>query len=142
MGRANSYPFLCLISFQKQLADRFNDSTSRPQETLQDVSAKAYSIAESARSMLQLEDKLLVPTIAKIVPASEQKAFNDKVIRNLGILDSRLHLVGMYEAVWDLDNEDERQLFKNSIPSIPQMMIPRWRRLLYEPRLGILQKLK
>jgi hypothetical protein len=90
--------------------------------------------------MLQLEDKLLVPTIARIVPASEQKSFNDKVIRNLGILDSRLHLVGMYEAVWELNNEEERRLFQQSIPSLPQRMIPRWKRLLYEPRVGILNQ--
>lgn len=102
------------------------------------MSEKSAAIAERARLMLSLEDSLLVPTIARIVPPSEQKSFNDKVIRNLGILDSRLHLVGMHEAVWELNDEQERALFKKSIPSLPQMMIPRWKRLLYEPRVGVL----
>lgn len=100
---------------------------------------KSEAVAECANSMLTVEDKLLVPTIAKLVPASEQKAFNDKVIRNLGILDSRLHLVGMREAVWEKD-ESERQLFMASIPKIPQMLIPRWKRLLYEPRVSVLNQ--
>lgn len=117
-----------------------SDDTFKRREAFAEMSTKASAIADCARSMLQLEDELLVPTIAKVVPASEQKTFNNLVIRKLGILDSRLHLVGMHEAVWELDNEAERQLFKNFIPSIPQMLIPRWRRLLYEPRVGILNQ--
>lgn len=90
--------------------------------------------------MLKLEDDYLVPTIAKIVPASEQKSFNEKVLRNLGLSNSRLYLVGMHEAVWEHDSETERQLFKTSIPAIPRMMIPRWKRLLYDPRVGVLNE--
>jgi len=104
------------------------------------MATKSAAISDCARSMLRLEDSLLVPTIARVVPPREQKNFNDKVIRNLGILDSRIHLVGMHEAVWELDNERERELFKTSIPSLPQMMIPRWKRLLYEPRVGVLNQ--
>ena len=81
-----------------------------------------------------------MPAVAKLVSESEQKSFNNKVIRNLGILDSRLHLVGMHEAVWDLNDEKERKLFEETIPSIPQYMIPRWKRLLYEPTVGALNK--
>jgi len=102
------------------------------------MAANSAAIADCAKTMLKLEDSMLVPTIARVVPAREQKSFNDRVIRNLGILDSRLHLVGMREAVWELDNEKERQLFNASIPTLPQMMIPRWKRLLYEPRVGVL----
>jgi len=104
------------------------------------MATKSAAIADCARSMLDLEDQLLVPTLARVVPASEQKSFNDKVIRNLGIFDSRLHLVGMYEAVWELNDENERALFQKSIPSLPRMMIPRWKRLLYEPRVGVLNQ--
>lgn len=104
------------------------------------IASESEAIADCAKSMLMLEDSLLVPVIARVVPAPEQKSFNDKVIRKLGILDSRLHLVGMHEAVQELDNDRERQLFQTTIPKIPQMMIPRWKRLLYEPRVGVLDK--
>jgi hypothetical protein len=90
--------------------------------------------------MLSIEDGFLVPTIARFVPDKEQRQLNDRVIRSLGVWDSRLHLVGMHEAVWELNDEHERQLFRTSIPSIPQRMIPRWKRLLYEPRVGALSQ--
>ena len=88
--------------------------------------------------MLALEDSLLVPIVAKVVPDSEQKSFNNQVIRNLGLFDSRLHLVGMHEAVWELNDDNERKLFEESIPRVPRMLIPRWKRLLYEPQAGVL----
>jgi hypothetical protein len=100
------------------------------------VAYKSAMIVEYGRSMLRKEDSLLVPAVARIVPESEQKSFNNKVIRTLGVFDSRLHLVGMHEAVWDLENISEREIFQEAIPSIPRMMIPRWKRLLYEPRVG------
>lgn len=87
---------------------------------------------------MELEDELLVPAISKIVPESEQHSFNSKVLRNLGLWDSRLHLVSMYEAIEASGDTDEKAMFENAIPSIPQMMIPRWRRKLYEPRAGVL----
>lgn len=105
-----------------------------------DVADKASEIAESVNSMLKREESVLVPAVARIVPESEQKSFNNQVIRKLGILDSRLHLVGMHEAVWELEDKSERQLFRDTIPSLPQMMIPRWKRLIYEPRAGSLDR--
>jgi hypothetical protein len=103
-----------------------------------DVAANAAAIAESTNSMLEREEAIVVPAIATLVPEAEQKSFNNQVIRKLGIFDSRLHLVGMHEAV--ADNQTERQLFQETIPSIPQMMIPRWKRTMYEPRAGALDK--
>lgn len=91
---------------------------------------------ETASSMLKREETFLVPVVAQLVPDSEQKAFNNRVIRKLGILHSRLHLVSMHEAVQH--DEAEQRLFQETIPAIPQMMIPRWKRLMYEPRVGIL----
>lgn len=87
---------------------------------------------------MEIEDKLLVPAIAKVVPESEQHSFNNRVLRNLGVWDSRLYLVAMYEAVQESGDKFEMALFEKAIPSIPQMMIPRWRRKLYEPRAGVL----
>lgn len=89
--------------------------------------------------MIGIEDSILVPAIAMTVPESEQQSFNNRVLRNLGLLDSRLHLVGMREAVWEGGDDNEKSLFEKAIPSIPQMMIPRWKRLLYDPQTEVLQ---
>lgn len=106
------------------------------------VASNSARISGSVRWMLDLSDALLVPTIARVVPESEQKAFNNRVIRNLGLWDSRLHLVSMHEAVWELKDEKERELFQETIPSIPRAMIPRWKRLLYEPQAGMLESVR
>ena len=88
--------------------------------------------------MMERENTFLVPAIATSVPASEQKSFNNKVLSKLGLWDSRLHLCGMHEAVWESDSKEERALFEKAIPSLPQMMIPRWKRSLYEPQSSVL----
>jgi len=84
------------------------------------------------------ENKFLVPAVAKIVPKKEQKSFNNKVLLELGILESRVHLVGMYDAVVESGIEKEREMFREFIPVIPRMMIPNWRKKLYNPQAGIL----
>jgi hypothetical protein len=91
-----------------------------------------------AESMMELENELLVPAIAALVSESEQIGFNGKVLSRLGLLDSRLHLVHMKEAVWEAGDTAEQLLFETEIPSIPQMMIPRWKRNLYDPQTCVL----
>merc|ERR1711976_98399 len=103
-------------------------------DALQAVAEFSASLKDCVSRMIYLEDTWLVPGIAKIVPESEQKAFNNRVLRNLGVLDSRLHLVAMYEAVEETKDSKEKALFEKEIPSLPQMMIPRWKRKLYEPK--------
>lgn len=103
---------------------------------MQSIAERSAQVAQHTRTMLHIENTLLVPSIARLIPESEQKAFNNQVIRNLGILDSRLHLVGMYEAV--AHDPVELALFEQTIPSIPRKMIPRWKRLLYDPQAGVL----
>jgi hypothetical protein len=88
--------------------------------------------------MFRLQDTLLVPTVASLVSEAEQKSFNNKVLRSLGILDTRTHLVGMYDTVCELDDDVEHKLFQEFIPYLPRLMIPRWKRLLYEPKAGAL----
>lgn len=107
-------------------------------EAIKTVAESAASLQGCAKRMIHLEDTWLVPGIAKIVPESEQKSFNNRVLRNLGILDSRLHLVAMYEAVEESKDSKEKALFEQAIPSLPQMMIPRWKRKLYEPKTSVL----
>jgi len=87
---------------------------------------------------MEVENNILVLAISKIVPESEQHAFNNKVLRNLGLWDSRLHLVAMHEAIEESGDTDEKAMFEQAIPLIPQMMIPRWKRKLYAPRANVL----
>lgn len=98
---------------------------------LADHSAELQGLVER---MISIEDTLLVPAIGAIVPVREQKSFNNKVLRKLGILDSRLHLVGMYETVWEHNDSKEKELFQQAIPGITRQLIPRWKRKLYQPK--------
>ena len=99
----------------------------------------AAAIADSTQAMLSCEIHVVIPVVARLLTESEQKSLNNQVIRKLGILDSRLHLVGMYEAI--VNNVYERQLFQKVIPSLPQKLIPRWKRLMYEPKAGALDRI-
>jgi hypothetical protein len=100
--------------------------------------AKASAISATARTMLQREEDVLIPVIMRLVPEKEQRSFNFKVIQSLGIVDSRMHLVSMYEAVAATKDKAEQQSFEQGIPSLARSMIPRWNRLLYSPKMGIL----
>ena len=57
-----------------------------------------------------------------------------------GQFESRRHLVGMHDAVFDeaYGNKTEEALFSEQIPSVARMMIERWRRTVYEPKAGML----
>lgn len=125
---------------QKQQATRASETseTERIEAVLQ-TSGLSTDLSSRIKANLDREDTFLVPAVAVLVSDSEQRSFNSKVIRNLGIFDSRLHLVGMYEAVQEQD-ETEQRLFREEIPSIPQYMIPRWKRKLYDPQAGLLEE--
>eukprot|EP00978_Attheya_sp_CCMP212_P016948 scaffold44817_cov46-Attheya_sp.AAC.3 len=113
-------------------------SAMKLKEALGNIVKLAALLSEKTQATYNREDRLLVPVVAAVVPESEQKSFNSKVIRKLGILDSRIHLVGMYDAVWEDAPLSERDEFEKAIPYIPRKMIPRWRRNLYEPQAGML----
>jgi hypothetical protein len=95
----------------------------------------AAEMAETVQTMRNMEESVIVPLIAQYVSSVDQTALNDKVIRKLGILDSRIHLVSMYETIV-AECPNEMEIFQRSIPSIPRRLIPRWKRLLYDPRVG------
>ena len=120
-----------------------NDTSNAPSArtgAIQAVADQSAKLEECARSMMEIEDTLLVPAVAALVPEREQKSFNNKVLGGLGLWDSRLHLVSMYEAVQvDKDSLKENALFRKAIPSVPQMMIPRWKRKLYAPKTYMLE---
>ena len=103
-----------------------------------EIAMGAATIASSAKLMLQHEEEIIVPAVVRLSSETEQKSMNNKVIRKLGVLDARLHLVGMHEAI--VDNNEELKLFHSTIPTLPQQLIPRWRKLMYVPRAGVLDK--
>lgn len=113
-------------------------SAMKGKDALGNIVKLAALLSEKTQSTYNREDRVLVPAVAAVVSESEQKSFNSKVIRKLGILDSRIHLVGMYDAVWEDAPLSERDEFEKAIPYIPRKMIPRWRRNLYEPQAGML----
>jgi hypothetical protein len=103
------------------------------------VAHDAAALATAAQSLLQREEAVVVPAVAVLASVAEQKAVNQQVLSKLGLWDARLHLVGMYEAI--VENAVERRLFQQTIPSLPQKLIPRWKRLMYMPRAGALERL-
>lgn len=94
------------------------------------------------KSIQEKQDRFIVPALSKVVSSREQKAFNNKVLRKLGLLESRIHLVGMHDAVYDnrFGNEVEKQNFEAEIPGVAKMMLERWRRTLYQPQVGMLDE--
>jgi len=107
---------------------------SRRSNAIEEVADQLSDLQHLVHRMMFIEDTLLVPAVGAIVPVKEQKSFNNKVLRKLGLLDSRLHLVGMYEAVWEDNDSIEKELFQQAIPGMSRKMIPRWKRKLYQPK--------
>uniref|UniRef100_A0A6V2CEW3 Uncharacterized protein n=1 Tax=Ditylum brightwellii TaxID=49249 RepID=A0A6V2CEW3_9STRA len=118
-------------------------STENPveaKESVTNIAQMSAALTTRARSIFDRIERLVVPAVALLVSEKEQKYIDNKILLKLGLFQSRVHLVGMYEAVWELegDGRKERELFRKMIPYIPQKMIPRWRRSLYEPQAGVL----
>lgn len=103
-------------------------------EAVQRIAELSNELPTCIQTIRKIEDTFLVPAVAILVSESRQRAFNKKIIFNMGVLDSRIHLVGMHEAVWEQGDEREMEMFRQEIPAIPRYMIPRWKRLLYDPQ--------
>lgn len=122
------------ISKQAHLACDTSESESCRSDAIVEVANYSAALQTLVQRMISVEDNLLVPAVGAIVPVREQKSFNNKVLRKLGLLDSRLHLVGMYETVWEDNDSKEKELFQQAIPGISRNLIPRWKRKLYQPK--------
>ena len=115
-----------------------NKSHQQKQQLLHEIATLSKQLSNHLSSMRSLQETLIVPAISRMVPPKVQKSFNNKVLLNLGLLESRLHLVGMHDAVWELGMDDEKIKFENEIPYVARMMIERWRLSLYIPKAGAL----
>lgn len=91
-----------------------------------------------ANKIQSVQESLFVPYIAAFVSKSEQEVFNRMVIKRLGLLDSQVHLVSMYEAIKAVPRE--LRLYEEQIPSIARAVLPVWRKRLYLPRAGCLHE--
>ena len=123
-------------------SDILKMSDSGGSEGTEKVMRSAQEMGAIAAEICDLQDRLVVPVVARLVPTNEQSSFNFKVLRKLGILNSRIHLCGMKDAVWESGEEIEKELFNVKIPKIPRLMMPRWHRSLYEPKVGKLEQVK
>jgi len=104
------------------------------QRYLREVVRLSTRLSDQLHSIRDLQEMLVVPSISQVVSASEQKSFNNKVLLALGLLESRVHLVGMHDAVWESGSEIEKQKFEKEIPYVARIMIERWRKSLYAPK--------
>jgi len=109
-------------------------SSSSKKTVARTVVSQTGELIDLAKSMLDREVELLMPTVGICVPEKEQQKFNNQVIKFLGVLEARVHLVHMYEVVELSGSKLEQKLWEESIPKLPRSMIPRWKRSLYEPK--------
>lgn len=82
-------------------ASRLTITTEQRQRHLREIVRLSTRLSDQLHSMRDLQEMLVVPSISRLVSASEQKSFNNKVLLALGLLESRVHLVGMHDAVWE-----------------------------------------
>ena len=113
-------------------------------ETTAIIAQQSASLSHLIQDIFEKEVRYIVPAIAKLVQSKEQIKINNKILRKLGVFESRAILVGMDETLKDdnYGNKRERVLFENEIPYIPRTMIPRWKRTLYTPQAGMLEESK
>lgn len=136
--RSRASKLALAVKDQAKLASSPKRERSQCIQATKNLALLSGALTSLVDSIMDQENKFLVPAVAKIVPKKEQKSFNNKVLLELGILESRVHLVGMYDAVVESGIEKEREMFRDFIPVIPRMMIPNWRKKLYNPQAGIL----
>jgi hypothetical protein len=108
------------------------------QQNLNDVIQLSSQLSERLQQMRTLQETLVVPAISVVVPSKSQKSFNNRVLLKLGVLESRVHLVGMHDAVWQSGIESEKAKFETEIPYVARLMIERWRKSLYNPKAEML----
>mmetsp|Transcript_10404 Transcript_10404/g.21745 ORF Transcript_10404/g.21745 Transcript_10404/m.21745 type:complete len:346 (-) Transcript_10404:19-1056(-) len=122
-------------------ANRASNESTNPEQRkilLHEISQLSTKLSKQLNVLRNLQESLIVPSVARIVPSGEQKSFNNRVLLKLGLLESRVHLVGMHDAVWESGLEEEKEMFESDIPYVARMMIERWRKSLYLPKAAAL----
>lgn len=99
-----------------------------------DAAAAADTLAgmiEQHRALRDAQEAYLVPRVAAAVDASAQEKFNTKVVRYLGVLNSRKHLVSFDLAIDESGSAQDRADFDRQVPAVMRWALPRWRRTIY-----------
>ena len=99
---------------------------------LYQVDEMLVDMQQSALRIQALQQGVFVPFVAAYVKTRPQEVFNNKVVSNLGLLDSQIHLGSMCDAIQH--DSVESKLFKLQIPKIARSVLPLWRKRLYWPR--------
>jgi len=79
-----------------------------------------------------VQESVFVPYISAFVSRKEQEVFNRQVISRLGIVDSQVHLVSMFDAV--RNQPKELRMYEAQIPRMLRALTPTIRKRLYLPR--------
>lgn len=98
---------------------------------LAEVEACLTSMQSCVNCIQKIQDEIFIPFVSAYVSLSDQDRFNRRVIAKLGLIDSQVHLVSMFEALEEVPAE--MLLFKRQIPGIAQALIPVWRQRFYSP---------
>ncbi|GJQ09533.1 hypothetical protein GpartN1_g1324.t1 [Galdieria partita] len=77
------------------------------------------------------ERTLLLPKISVLIPPTQQKKFNNRVLRFLGYSNCRLQLVVLDETLKQ-SNREEWLRFRSQVPRAIQLFIPYWKRCYYK----------
>jgi len=115
-----------------------SNTRQQRRQNLNEIMQLSSQLSERLSQMRELQETFVVPAIALVVPSRSQKTFNNRVLLKLGVLESRVHLVGMHDAVWESGSEIEKKKFETEIPYVARVMIDRWRKSLYNPKAGML----
>ena len=91
-----------------------------------------HELKDCALSIQNTQENYLVPYISAYISKREQGKFNRKVLSSLGLLNSQIHLVSMYEAI--KEKPEEIKIFNKQMPSVARALIPVWRSNFYTPR--------
>lgn len=127
-----SVALLC-FAFSQMTSTKSTDKDSQ-----KNVATHAAALSQKCAQLVQKQGDYLVPFISSYIPTMDQDVFNVRVLTSLGMLNSRLYLVSMHEAVVAMNDPKEMELFRQHIPSVARTFIGRWKRLLYEPKVGAL----
>lgn len=122
-----------------QLSSQISGIDAVDDETMNDIIRKLNEIIVRAKSMLEHKNNIVIPAVTKLVPERRQKSTISKIMSSLGVLDSRLHLVGFHEAI--KNNKKELRLWNENIPLVARKVIPMWKQTQYDPRTFALQKM-
>lgn len=129
--------FVCFLTLQFLVSAYNIQQRAVAKESPDDAHRTALALRDTAQTMLQTEESLLIPLVAHYIPPSTQSRLNQRVLATLGVWDSRLHLVGMHQTIQH--DKQEMARFQQEIPYLARSMIGRWKRLLYDPRVAALE---